>query len=133
MGNIADSTANITAIILRALGQEECVFYGFLLAYYVIGLPAAYVMGIELGYGFKGVWHGLIIGYWVMLGLMAIRLFTLNWKENILKIHRNHSDDIEFLPDGHSPRTPERKRSRLDSKLMSRSQIELSFHSPAIQ
>mmetsp|Transcript_33114 Transcript_33114/g.30019 ORF Transcript_33114/g.30019 Transcript_33114/m.30019 type:complete len:219 (+) Transcript_33114:604-1260(+) len=43
MGNVADSTANNSAIILRAVGAEKYVLYSFMFAYYVIGLPGGYV------------------------------------------------------------------------------------------
>lgn len=90
MGNIADSTANITAIILRALNQEDTVFYCFLLAYYIVGIPLAFFLGISFKIGYKGIWYGLITGYWIMLVLMIIRMLTLNWEENIKKVYMVH-------------------------------------------
>jgi len=44
-----------------------------LLAYWVLGLPVGYLLGIYLGYGVQGIWWGLLIGLLVASVLLFFR------------------------------------------------------------
>ncbi len=57
--------------ILRGMGDVNMPTIFTLLAYWVIGIPVAYVLGIALGYGAVGVWWGLVCG----LAAAAIMLY----------------------------------------------------------
>lgn len=57
------------------------------MAYYCISIPLAFILGIVLEIGYKGVWFGLISGYWVMFALMGVQLVSLDWEESIRAVH----------------------------------------------
>jgi MATE family multidrug resistance protein len=58
---------------LRGLKDTKIPMYVNLLAYWVIGLPAAWLLGIHWGYGPVGLWSGLIVG-------LSIAAVLLNWR-----------------------------------------------------
>ncbi|RYE18480.1 MAG: MATE family efflux transporter, partial [Sphingobacteriales bacterium] len=57
--------------ILRGMGDVNVPTLITLIAYWVIGLPVSYVIGIYWGYGAQGVWVGLVLG----LAAAAIMLY----------------------------------------------------------
>ena len=94
MGNVADSTANNSAIIIRAVGAEKYALFSFFFAYYVIGLPGAYTTSCVFNVGYQGVWYSLVTAYWLMLILMGVRIFTLDWKKSVEEIHKKHVNEV---------------------------------------
>ncbi|MFC6301051.1 MATE family efflux transporter [Pseudomonas sp. CCM 7893] len=59
---IFDASQNIGNGILRGIGDTAGPFRISLLGYWLVGLPAAYLLGIVSPYGIFGVWSGLAIG-----------------------------------------------------------------------
>ncbi len=59
---IFDAGQNIGNGILRGLGDTVGPFRISLVGYWLIGLPAGYVLGIAAGWGVQGVWIGQTIG-----------------------------------------------------------------------
>jgi len=49
-----------------------------LIAYWIIGLPAGYLLGIELKMGAVGIWWGLLIGLTVTAFMMVLRFNKLS-------------------------------------------------------
>jgi multidrug resistance protein, MATE family len=45
------------------------------LSYWVIGIPASYVLAFKAGYGGVGLWLGLVIGLSVAAGLLMTRFW----------------------------------------------------------
>ena len=74
--------------ILRGLGDVNIPTFITFLAYWVIGLPVAYFLGIELEMGANGIWYGLTIGLLVSAGLLFIR-----YNGTVKKLHL---DSAEF-------------------------------------
>jgi MATE family multidrug resistance protein len=58
----ADSAQNIGVGLLRGLNDTASGFRMTLVGYWLIGLPAAWLIGIALGAGPVGVWSGLGVG-----------------------------------------------------------------------
>ncbi len=56
-----DGTQVIGLGILRGMGDVNIPTLITLLAYWVIGLPSGYIMGVNLGLGVQGVWYGLTL------------------------------------------------------------------------
>ncbi|MGN0002373.1 MAG: MATE family efflux transporter [Sphingobacterium composti] len=54
-----DGTQVIGLGILRGMGDVNIPTLITLLAYWVVGLPSGYYMGVNLGFGIQGVWYGL--------------------------------------------------------------------------
>lgn len=59
---IFDAGQNIGNGILRGLGDTAGPFRISLVGYWLIGLPASYLLGIAAGWGVQGVWTGQTIG-----------------------------------------------------------------------
>lgn len=60
---------------LRGLKDTKVPMIVNLIAYWVIGLPVAWVLGFQLGYGAQGLWIGLIAGLTVAGILHNVRFF----------------------------------------------------------
>ena len=69
---IFDASQNIGNGILRGIGDTAGPFRISLLGYWLVGLPAAYVLGIVSPYGIFGVWSGLAIGLAVTALLLVL-------------------------------------------------------------
>lgn len=86
-GMHADLCCNGLAYALRALGQDRFVLKGFIFCYYGIGVTCSILTGIILGYSYYGVWGSLLGGCFIMLVLNIYKFLTLDWEEEVQKIH----------------------------------------------
>ena len=68
--------------ILRGLGDVNIPTIITFLAYWIIGLPVAYLLGIQLKLGANGIWFGLTLGLLVSAGLLFAR-----FNKTIKKLH----------------------------------------------
>ncbi|HEY0056660.1 MAG TPA: MATE family efflux transporter [Pedobacter sp.] len=59
--------------ILRGMGDVNIPTLITFVAYWIIGLPVAYFLGINLSMGAEGVWYGLTLGLFVSAGLLFMR------------------------------------------------------------
>ena len=59
--------------ILRGMGDVNIPTLFTFIAYWIIGLPMAYVFGITLSMGATGVWYGLTLGLLVSAALLFLR------------------------------------------------------------
>jgi multidrug resistance protein, MATE family len=57
-----DGTQVVGLGILRGLGDVKVPTIITFLAYWVLGLPVGYFLGIYLGFGVQGIWWGLLLG-----------------------------------------------------------------------
>ncbi|MBE8712732.1 MATE family efflux transporter [Sphingobacterium hungaricum] len=57
-----DGTQVVGLGVLRGMGDVNVPTIITFFAYWVIGLPSAYLMGITLDMGVKGIWYGLTLG-----------------------------------------------------------------------
>jgi len=62
MFQIFDGTQVVGLGTLRGMGDVNSPTFITFFAYWVIGLPTAYFLGIELNIGVKGIWYGLTLG-----------------------------------------------------------------------
>jgi MATE family multidrug resistance protein len=60
---------------LRGIKDTKVPMYVNLVAYWILGIPVAYTIGIILGYGAPGLWIGLIAGLTVAGILHNIRFY----------------------------------------------------------
>lgn len=68
-----DGTQLVGLGILRGIGDVNIPTLITFVAYWIIGLPVGYYLGISLGMGANGVWYGLTLGLLVSAGLLFIR------------------------------------------------------------
>ena len=67
---------------LRALGDTAAPMGVTVLSYWLVGLPAAYYLGIVHGMGPRGLWYGLIMGISTAgLLLLSRLLMQVGWRE----------------------------------------------------
>jgi MATE family multidrug resistance protein len=69
--------------ILRGMGDVNIPTIITFVAYWIVGLPVGYILGIHLNMGVTGVWYGLVLGLFTASILLFIRF-------NI--ISKNHRD-----------------------------------------
>jgi len=74
---IADGAQVCTAGALRGYKDARVPFVANLFAYWVIGFPLAWWLGVHEGLGAPGVWIGLIAGLFVVAALLGWRLVVV--------------------------------------------------------
>ena len=57
-----DGTQVVGLGILRGMGDVNIPTIITLIAYWVVGLPVGYLLGIQFKMGVTGVWYGLVLG-----------------------------------------------------------------------
>jgi MATE family multidrug resistance protein len=70
---ISDGVQVVGLGALRGIADVKIPTLITFIAYWVIGLPAAYLMGNYLGFGANGIWTGLLLGLSVSALLLFIR------------------------------------------------------------
>lgn len=75
-----DGTQVVGLGILRGMGDVNIPTIATFLAYWVVGIPMGYILGLRLGWGVKGVWYGLVFGLMVSSALMYLRFRYISKK-----------------------------------------------------
>lgn len=81
---ILDGTQVVAAGVLRGLGRTRPAAYFNLGGYYFFALPLAYFLGVERGWGLRGIWLGLAGG----LLFVAVCLLLLLSRGKTFQVHR---------------------------------------------
>src|SRR5690606_19931589 len=68
-----DGTQVVGLGILRGVGDVNVPTLITFVAYWIIGLPAAYLLGVVLGLGVIGIWYGLTLGLLTSSVLLYVR------------------------------------------------------------
>lgn len=68
-----DGTQVVGLGILRGMGDVNIPTVITFVAYWIVGLPSGYLMGISLEWGIQGVWYGLTLGLLTSSILLNIR------------------------------------------------------------
>jgi MATE family multidrug resistance protein len=66
--------------ILRGMGDVNVPTFITFIAYWVIGLPIAYLLGLKMQLGPQGVWYGLVLGLLVASVLLFLRFHFISKK-----------------------------------------------------
>ncbi|MDP3468190.1 MAG: MATE family efflux transporter [Daejeonella sp.] len=75
-----DGTQIVGLGILRGIGDVNIPTLITFVAYWVIGIPAGYYLGIIMGWGANGIWYGLTLGLLVSAGLLFTRFHYFSKK-----------------------------------------------------
>lgn len=73
---LADAAQVLALGLLRGVQDTRAPMIQAMLAYWVVGLPAAYYLAFGAGMGGNGIWLGLVIG----LSLAALMMMTRFWR-----------------------------------------------------
>lgn len=79
-----DGTQVVGLGVLRGMGDVNIPTLTTFVAYWIIGLPIAYLMGITLDWGIKGIWYGLSIG-------LLTSSLMLYWRYRIIIARHSHT------------------------------------------
>ncbi|MFQ1701794.1 MATE family efflux transporter [Loktanella agnita] len=77
---VVDSAQVMALGLLRGVQDTTVPMYMATISYWVIGLPASYVLAFPLGYGGLGLWLGLVVGLAVAAVLLMWRFWGLSVK-----------------------------------------------------
>lgn len=75
-----DGTQVVGLGILRGIGDVKIPTFITFIAYWIIGIPVGYFLGINMGWGANGIWYGLTLGLLVSAGLLYTRFHFLSKK-----------------------------------------------------
>lgn len=70
-----DATQVLTLGMLRGVHDTRIPMLIAATAYWVVGVPASYVLGFVLGLGGPGIWWGLVVGLALAAGLLSLRFW----------------------------------------------------------
>jgi MATE family multidrug resistance protein len=76
MFQMADAMQVIALGLLRGIKDTRVPMWLAIISYWVIGIPAGYLLAFRAGYGAVGIWLGLVIG----LTVAAILLMARFWR-----------------------------------------------------
>ena len=94
------SVFTIVVGILVAQARTVGLAVSALIGCWGISVPMSYMMGIYWGYGIRGIWYGIIMGYTVFASSCFVIFFKTDWKkcaEQAVKrnIDTQNNNDIE--------------------------------------
>jgi MATE family multidrug resistance protein len=75
-----DGTQVVGLGILRGMGDVNIPTLITFIAYWVVGLPVGYLLGLQMHLGVKGVWYGLVLGLMVSSILLFFRFQFISRK-----------------------------------------------------
>jgi MATE family multidrug resistance protein len=75
-----DGTQVVGLGVLRGMGDVNIPTLITFIAYWVIGLPVGYLLGIRFNLGVQGVWYGLVLGLLTASLLLFIRFQLISRK-----------------------------------------------------
>jgi MATE family multidrug resistance protein len=77
-----DGTQVVGLGVLRGMGDVNIPTLITFIAYWIIGLPAGYVLGIHYHLGVTGVWYGLVLGLMSSSILLFVRFQLISKKRH---------------------------------------------------
>jgi len=78
-----DGTQVVGLGVLRGMGDVNIPTIFTFIAYWVIGLPVGYLLGIRFNMGVSGVWYGLVLGLLTSSLLLFIRFQFISRKHQV--------------------------------------------------
>ncbi|PTS99067.1 MATE family efflux transporter [Pedobacter sp. HMWF019] len=79
-----DGTQVVGLGVLRGIGDVNVPTLITFIAYWIIGIPLGYLLGIKLGLGVSGIWYGLTFG---LLSASVLLFFRFQKKTKYLASH----------------------------------------------
>lgn len=72
---LADAAQVMALGLLRGVQDTRIPMLYAVISYWLVGVPAAYILGFPLGFGAAGIWYGLVIGLIIAGALMMARFW----------------------------------------------------------
>ena len=78
---LADAAQVVALGLLRGVHDARVPMIFASVSYWLVGLPAGYLLAFPLGMGAAGIWLGLVAGLTLAAVLMSHRFWTRSWFE----------------------------------------------------
>ncbi|MDB5144501.1 MAG: family efflux transporter [Mucilaginibacter sp.] len=78
-----DGTQVVGLGVLRGMGDVNVPTFITFIAYWIIGLPVGYLLGIKFNMGVSGVWYGLVLGLLTASILLFVRFQLISRKHQL--------------------------------------------------
>lgn len=92
---IMDGTQAVLSGVARGSGWQHIGAYVNLGAYYLVGIPAALLLGFVLHLNGKGLWSGLVAGAAVQSISLSLVTSFINWEKQAIEArHRIFSEKL---------------------------------------
>jgi len=79
---IVDAAQVMALGLLRGLHDTRVPMIYAAISYWVVGMPAGYILGFQLGLGAVGIWLGLVIG----LAVASVLLMARFWLRGVQQV-----------------------------------------------
>ncbi|MGR3661766.1 MAG: MATE family efflux transporter [Paracoccaceae bacterium] len=73
---VADAGQVMALGLMRGVQDTKVPMVLATICYWLVAMPASYILGFPLGYGVQGVWAGLVIGLSIAFLVMSYRFWT---------------------------------------------------------
>jgi len=80
--------------VLRSARQQARAAIALFIAFYLVGIPAGYYLGLIAGMGLLGIWMGNVISLSMSAVLMTMILFTIDWQK-LVEAAGNEKGNLE--------------------------------------
>jgi MATE family multidrug resistance protein len=84
---VSDGIQGIGAGVLRGAADTRFTFAANMVGHWVVGLPAALVLGVALGWGVTGLWWGLLAGLTAVAVALVARFRRISSREMVPVAH----------------------------------------------
>ncbi|KAI9327583.1 putative MATE efflux family protein subfamily [Zopfochytrium polystomum] len=98
MFQVADGLAASCGGSLRGMGRQHVGAQVNLVAYYVVALPAGFVLAFRLGAGLEGLWIGQCIALFLVGALELVVVWRTDWKVEVEKCQERISAGEVGIP-----------------------------------
>jgi MATE family multidrug resistance protein len=83
--------------VFKAIGKQSIAARLNFIAYYVVGIPLAYALGLRFDLGVEGLWFGVTAGLFWGTTVNSILLLRSDWKQSSLDARKRLSVDHSTL------------------------------------
>ena len=78
---LSDGVQAVGAGVLRGAGETRFTFVANVLGHWLLGFPAAVVLGFTLGGGVTGLWWGFVLGLTAVAAALVLRFLRVSARE----------------------------------------------------
>lgn len=78
---------------LDAQGRPTVMAVAFFVGLWCVSMPLAYVLGVVLDYGVKGMWWAMVVGYLLITVLAGVAVMRSDWEDIVLRASKRQEKD----------------------------------------
>jgi MATE family multidrug resistance protein len=96
LGIHADGISNTLSYSLRAIGMNNFVLKSYCVTQYALALTLGIVLSFVLGFSYKGIWIGMLVGFYAMAIILFGKLKKVDFKEKVKVISSGLNRENKF-------------------------------------